>query len=119
MPKPKRGPTPDFRVSDETKMGLVSSIVPLLMTGLNSDGEGSTGDDVVDTIALMAAVMIEADTWLTTPGHFREAAEAFATHVRRRTNQLVAEREVRRGVSMLDAIMAAAEDRQAAGGKPH
>lgn len=89
-----RAPTPQFFISDEDKEAMVGQLVSqtiFIMERKASIANAPLADDYLDILARAAAVMIAADTNLTTPGKRRAGAETVAAHVYRHINRYRAE----------------------------
>lgn len=97
--------SPTFHVSDDDKIALIKALMPQLFDALQDAAgpEGFTGDDVIDVFALGMGLIIENDTNLTAPSHFRAAAESAKVHITRHVNALRQSRGD--GPSTLDLIL--------------
>lgn len=96
---------PTFHVSEDDKIALIRALMPQLFDALQAAAgpEGFTGDDVIDVFALGMGLIIENDTNLTAPSHFRAAAESAKVHITRHVNAL--RRSRGEGASTLDLIL--------------
>lgn len=78
--------TPQFHVSDDHKDALVQQFVTQALYALermSADPAAPIADDYIDTFARCIAVMLAADTRITTPQKQRLGAETAAAHVLR------------------------------------
>ncbi|UYY79558.1 hypothetical protein [Sphingomonas sp. R1] len=87
-------PTPDFTVSDENKKEVAAHIVPAMMQTFRamSSDRVATADDLIDTLSLCIASLLENDTHITTPKHTKDAMQSIETFVRRWARRLRDER---------------------------
>lgn len=118
---------PDLQVSAEQKIEIASSLLPTLMhylTQLTPDGE-VRADDILETLALCIAAILEHDTHITTPKHTRMALETVDVMVKHWAKELRDHRAAP-DVSFLSAVLRRwyaqpasdeiAEDQQSRGG---
>ena len=104
----KRTPEPQFFVSDENKEAMVGQYVAQTIFAIERLGntpDAPLADDFLDIVARAAAVMLAADTNLSTPGKRRLGAEAVATHVLRHLNRYSAE-QAETGTPVLHRMLA-------------
>ncbi|WP_066721979.1 hypothetical protein [Sphingomonas pituitosa] len=83
-------PTPDFTVSDADKLAIASHVVPAIMESFRAmSAEGVvTADDVIDTLSLGIATMLENDTHIRTPEDTEAAMQSVETFVNRWARRL-------------------------------
>lgn len=97
---------PDLQVSAEQKIEIASSLLPTLMhylTQLTPDGE-VRADDILETLALCIAAILEHDTHIVTPKHTRMALETVEVMVKHWAKTLRDHRAAP-DVSFLSAIL--------------
>lgn len=88
--------TPQFFVSDADKDAMVGQLVAQTIFGIERLGDrpdASLADDFLDIIARAAAVMLAADTNLSTPAKRRLGADTVAAHALRHLNRYTAEQD--------------------------
>lgn len=98
-----QSPTPDFTVSDEDKLSIAAHVVPAMMQTFRamSSDRVATADDLIDTLSLCIASLLENDTHITTPKHTKDAMRSIETFVRRWARRLRDERPSTDGPSFL------------------
>ncbi|KTF69772.1 hypothetical protein ACNFJ7_02340 [Sphingomonas sp. HT-1] len=97
---------PDLQVSAEEKIEIASSLLPTLMhylTQLTPDRQ-VRADDVLDSLALCVAAILENDTNIVTPKHTRMALDTVDVLVKRWAKDLRDHRAAP-DVSFLSAIL--------------
>ena len=97
---------PDLQVSAEQKIEIASSLLPTLMhylTQLTPDGE-VRADDILETLALCIAAILENDTHIVTPKHTRMALDSVEVMVKHWAKTLHDHRAAP-DVSFLSAIL--------------
>lgn len=111
MPGSKKGPTPQFYISDADKEAMVEQLVPqtvFAMERLATVEKAPLADDFLDIFARAAAVMLAADTNLTTPQLRRLGADTVATHVLRHMERYRAE-EAETGIAAFHRVLGSYE----------
>lgn len=104
----QRAPTPSFYLEDNHKEAMAEQYIAqsvFSVEHLLSEPGAPLADDMIDIIARAAAVILSADTHLTTPGKLRQGAETVAAHVLRHLKRYKAE-EAETGTSALNRILA-------------
>lgn len=87
------GTKPEFNITDEGKLKVLSELMDIVMAMLAQESGGGvkmnggralSGDDLIDFFSLAIAAIIDQDDYLKTPRDLRLAAETVAGHVLRR-----------------------------------
>lgn len=83
-------PIPDFTVSDENKKAIAAHVVPAMMQTFQamSSDRVATADDLIDTLSLCIASLLENDTHITTPEDTTAAMQSIETFVNRWARRL-------------------------------
>lgn len=104
----QRAPTPTYFVDDTHKEAMAEQFVAQIIFSLErlSNLPGSPiADDFLDLLARAGAVMLAADTNLSTPAKQRLGAETLAAHILRHQKRYRAE-EAETGTAAINRILA-------------
>lgn len=102
-------PTEKINVSIEEKLSILSSVMSPVAQALAdaSDNNELSADDLIDFFALGAAAVIDNDSYLTTPGHLRQAVDAVSKRIAEKV-KLLRLHQAETGTSVLAEMMAGA-----------